>query len=503
MDVNRWVFSALLGAAVLLPQLGAIRAAEKSAPEAKPAAGVAAVFPMQDLSIFDLPDEMQHIVAQAAGGVVGTSGSSQPDKDVKAYPKLRSKQPLYGSVSLGQDRRQPSKGKAYHFVLDESGAAEKPKAVKPDESKPKEEKAAQKPQYDRLHFDANGDLDLTNDPVVSLHEGGLGSLRGLVGQVSTKIFDSVSVPLAAGAPAGKGRMQYLPIWMDQGEYKFMAFLPWTGRKGKVRLGKESFDAILMPSVSGRFDDKTSPLHLIPVEGPKGDLGWTMPTLGSLREAGGQYYTISASPGGDQLTVAPYQGDTGVLVVKSGGKDLKRLGAVGILQTQEMMLPLGRFTYPAPEPKQTKFALPVGDYRVMILSVAYGNLTVGLRSAMDASARGLSPGKARVPVNSIVIRKDKPYVIEFSGKPEIQFMSPAEDARLKPGNQVRVAAMVVDPALRMMITDLEDTTKETGKIQYKDPSGKTVSVPRYASLNPSVVISDSKGKKVAEGEMPFG
>jgi hypothetical protein len=54
----------------------------------------------------------------------------------------------------------------------------------------------------------------------------------------------------------------------------------------------------------------------------------------------------------------------------------------------------------------------------------------------------------------------------------------------------------------MIVALLDKTREIGRFEY-DVDGERVSHPRYAMLNPTVVITDASGNEVASGEMPFG
>ena len=70
-----------------------------------------------------------------------------PFAQVKAYPAFVSKKPIYGSIHFNQDRKQPNSGQIVYFAVDESQGTGK--------------------GYDRLYFDANGDLDLRNDPVVA------------------------------------------------------------------------------------------------------------------------------------------------------------------------------------------------------------------------------------------------------------------------------------------------------------------------------------------------
>lgn len=110
--------------------------------------------------------------------------STQPSKQVKRYPKLNSKKPLYGSVVFDGSFVDPSVGTVFHFVLDESGDAPRAESGKREAAKSsswlatlaralageKAESPQPKPpepvRYDRLYFDLNRDLDLTNDQVL-------------------------------------------------------------------------------------------------------------------------------------------------------------------------------------------------------------------------------------------------------------------------------------------------------------------------------------------------
>ena len=62
---------------------------------------------------------------------------TEPPAEVKKWPKLRAKRPLYGTAHFDRDLQNPLGGITMHFVLDESGDApappsEKPKAAKGD-----------------------------------------------------------------------------------------------------------------------------------------------------------------------------------------------------------------------------------------------------------------------------------------------------------------------------------------------------------------------------------
>ena len=130
---------------------------------------------------------------------------------------------------------------------------------------------------------------------------------------------------------------------------------------------------------------------------------------------------------------------------------------------------------------------------------------GLRRLADEPPPRLHArfGRASKRAGRIEIRKDKPYVLDFATKPEVHFRAPSEGEIFKPGDQIWLAAVLRIPHKGLMIGGLEDMGKKTGEIKWTAEDGKQMTSPRYASLEPTVVITDSSGKKVAEGTMPFG
>ena len=148
-------FSALCGAALLVSSLASAAAAAAEKKSGKEDA----VFHLQEVSVFD--GGVGEALFRGAYAQVAT----EPFKEVKAYPKLKSKQPLYGKLQFDRSLANPE-GIAIYFVLDESG--ETPPAAKPAEKKPEKRHAADRKlsSYDRLYIDANRDGDLTNDPLL-------------------------------------------------------------------------------------------------------------------------------------------------------------------------------------------------------------------------------------------------------------------------------------------------------------------------------------------------
>jgi hypothetical protein len=143
-------------------------------------------------------------------------------------------------------------------------------------------------------------------------------------------------------------------------------------------------------------------------------------------------------------------------------------------------------------------VPIGDYLPAYLSVRLGRLSLSLSQNYHSDGKRVSRD-GRPPVYGISIRKDRPYTLDFSNQPEVMFTSPTNQQRIKPGETLMVAAVLVDPKLDIMIRRLEDTSRK----QTKDAEDKPLHYERNLSLDPTVIITRANGKKVAEGVMPFG
>jgi hypothetical protein len=226
-------------------------------------------------------------------------------------------------------------------------------------------------------------------------------------------------------------------------------------------------------------------------------------LSTLRPADGQLYQISATPTGDRLTVGPYRGEYGLLKVGPGERqNIERLGVSGVLYSEQMMLPLGDVVSMPPAETSPEHKIPVGEYTPTYLRLDFGKLAASLSQnyySKDAPHVRLSKPTAE----SLKIRKDNPLVLDFSRKPLILFTSPPKGQTVKPGSSVKIRAVIVDSQLDMLVRSLYDTTQKTGERTYSYAGGRTATIPRYASLAPTVAVTDSSGKQVAEGKMPFG
>ncbi len=501
---------------------------EKTVAASKPGADEVAVFDMKEVSLYDQKERGAISEFPLLGGQIA-SLRTQPAKEVKAYPKLNSKQPLYGSIAFGRERgtvpfsltrksgQSPGKqGPAtkFYFVLDQSGTAvsANQRTARADADKSAAGKRT-KTRYDRLYFDVDGDLDLTNDAAVSPMKDPPNGLTGLFnGPQATVIFNPVHIPLGE-EPKAKGQaIRVLPVIIlygktYDGNAGRMMLMAASARKGEVRLGTRAYSALLVPrsGMIGRMDHPDTPLILTPVEGQQPlDSYPGMNTLAAVRESGGEFYRISATPSGDQLTVRPFGGERGLFELSVGDKQIKPLAVFASLAlnestSRETVLLVGETGSPmqADRAKTAEHRLPVGDYRPLRLMVDCGDLRISLRPDYT-----LDSGASK-PAGRIEIRKDKPYLLDLAAKPEVHFRAPSEGATFKPGDQIWLGAVLRIPRNGFMVDGLEGVDKKAGEITWTAADGKQMTSPRYAAFGPTVVITDSSGKKVAEGTMPFG
>ncbi len=145
-------------------------------------------------------------------------------------------------------------------------------------------------------------------------------------------------------------------------------------------------------------------------------------------------------------------------------------------------------------------VPVGDYTIDHTGIDYGSLHMTISDNYHTD--GIRQDRHRQRKFMVQIRKDKPFVLDFSNKPEVLFAGPAKDSVFKPGDEVKVYAVLIDPALDIMIRRLDDTRQKV-KDEIDLGDGKKETREKNKSLDPVVTIADSGGKTVAEGPMPFG
>ncbi len=437
------------------------------------------VFNLDEVSVFDVGEVFRDFIRCQS-----TFCDSRPRRPVK-YPAFKSEKPLYGSVHFaGRSIEFHTPGR-YHFAIDESVGTGK--------------------EYDRLYFDHNCDLDLTNEtplmPQKSPPDGALLSYPSIEQQVC---FESFEVTFDFG-PTGKCAIEIMPrLMISQGGHSELSFVATKARKGQINIGGVRYYALLGYGYSfgDLFEQTSRAFYLIPKIGTQDYPRWLgADQLRAMHKIDGKYYRFSATPAGDKLFVQPYDGDFGTFEVGAGGRDMyPEMTIQGSLCSEDMVVAVGELKHGRPRSVKS-CRLPVGDYLPGALTVTFGLLRI------EVSKNYHSDGKLRNRSGSplfygIKIRKDKPFVLDFSNKPEVMFVSPAQDHRVKIGEQLQVESVLIDPKLDIIIRRLEDITRKQKK-EYVTSNGQKRASKQLMSLEPKVLITRANGEKVAEGVMSFG
>lgn len=431
-------------------------------------------FSLKEISAFDLD------IRDFKRGEYSETGK-EPDPAIKALSKFKSKNPLFGKFELGKIDTEKDNAVSYYYALDESSGTGK--------------------GYDLLYFDINRDLDLSNDkPLKPMFFSPKGAAFGGNYIEKEVFFKYITFNFDVGSGV-KLEREFLPHLVIQKNGDHNLFLVSKKlRTGKVEIAGERFTAYLGHSyiVGLSFDWPGTALHLIPENDPNRIPRWwgaqSIKAIHRIPDTpSGGYFRFSASPQGDQLFVRPYIGDFGVFEIGAGNRKLDKMEVSGSFYSLNANVAVGG------EPEDwggRKHApscrIPEGDYYPSYISVNYGKLRIVISENYHSDGKSMDR-LDRPHVYGISIRKDKPYILDFSNKPAVMFASPSKDHRVKTGEKFKVEAVLTDPVLDIMIRGLTDTTRKK-KTNYGE---------RDFSLDPTVVITRSDGEIVAQGEMPFG
>ncbi len=422
----------------------------------------AAAFDLKEISTFDVRD------AEKSSFHFGAYVICETKRDAKAvrYPALQSDKPLYGSFHVGASATELDAGYHYRFAMDESAGSGR--------------------GYDRMYIDMNRNGDLTDDgfcrpmkdvPTKALFE---------FGSDATQVcFETIKLQIVPGEDPSE-RLEVMPRLLVLGDRWYAVLTTMKARTGQIQIGEDRFTAVLGHSgaIPGRFDHPETGLFLFAANGPSDSslASWYGgDRLMAMHRVGDTYYRLAATPSGDKLFVWPYRGPFGTLELKAGERKVQNVSFSGTLGSKDMAISLtdglgGQNLSPS-----SSFRLPVGDYAPALLNVMYDTLNCLI--LRNRHADGLVGGRAQQgpAIYAIQIREGKPFVLDLSGKPQVVFASPARNHRLKPGEELDVKAVLVDPSLDVMFRRIG----------------------RDDSFNPRVVIKRSNGEIVAEGVMPFG
>ncbi|MBA7674804.1 hypothetical protein ES703_83029 [subsurface metagenome] len=435
------------------------------------------VFNLDEVSVFDVGEVFRDFLRGQS-----TFCNRRPRRPIK-YPAFKSEKPLYGSIDFAGRTAESHAPGGYHFALDESAGTGK--------------------GYDRLYFDHNCDLDLTNDtPLASMQSPPKGALLRLEQEVC---FESFEVTFDYG-PAARRAIEIMPrLTIIQGGYSELCLVATKVRKGQINIGGAGYYALLgyTYSVGGPFDQTGRAFYLIPKIGTQDYPRWLGANqLRAMHKIGGTYYHFSATPAGDKLFVRPYDGDFGTFEVGAGGRNMyPEMTMHGSLCSEDMVVAVGGELLHGRLTSAKSCRLPVGDYLPWSLKITFGLLRIEVSKNYHSDGKPRNRGGSSL-FYGIKIRKDKPFVLDFSNKPEIMFASPSKGHRVKLGGQLRVEAHLIDPKLDIIIRRLEDITRKQ-KIEYVTSKGQKRTSKQVMSLEPKVLITHANGEKVAEGAMPFG
>lgn len=283
--------------------------------------------------------------------------------------------------------------------------------------------------------------------------------------------------------------------------------PGKVRKGEIKIGGNEYGIFLSPHP--RTD-----ICLFPKDRPLDYPHWPRAfQLNSMHVIGETYYRFAINSTGDKLFVRPYKGQLGKFEVGAGGRDTHEVTITGSLQSKDTVVPIGgELENGWPKPVRS-CELPVGNYLPVSMSISLTTLSRGISDNYHSESLSTlslwisdnyhSDGKPhdmdRPKVYGIKIRKDKPFVLDFSNEPEVVFTSPTKDQRVQPGDELSVKAVLTDPKLDIMIgirygKRKEELTSHDGKRTVKESVGP---------IDPKVVITRADGERIAEGVMPFG
>ena len=263
------------------------------------------------------------------------------------------------------------------------------------------------------------------------------------------------------------------------------------KQGQITLANRPFKILLGDRPEREF-------FLFDVEKGFGPYWWGSWSLHSYHKIDDNFFEFMLIEEGNKIAARPYKGQLGTIKVGKGGRDLERVEFNGSVRQQgSATAPIGTikdyWTGPVAECR-----IPVGDYTPYIMDVTYDNLSITISNNYHTNAQGQSRGKKEI-VYGMQVRKDKPYVLDFSNKLMVVFDEPSmRKTSFSRGQEVKFAAVLVDPELDIMIRRLNDTLVQ---VEKESSSGRKYT--RSKSLDPKVVITRADGEVIAEGVMPFG
>ncbi|MBN2592633.1 MAG: hypothetical protein JXA81_03925 [Sedimentisphaerales bacterium] len=243
-------------------------------------------------------------------------------------------------------------------------------------------------------------------------------------------------------------------------------------------------------------------YLYDTETGKGPYWWGSWSLHSYHKIGDAFFEFMLIEDGNKIAARPYKGPLGTIMAGKGGRELEKVEFNGsVHQKENVAAPIG-IIEDYWTGSVTECKIPAGDYTAYLMKVTYNNLAIDISNNYHTNVQGQSAGKEIV--YGMQVRQDKPYVLDFSNEPMVIFDQPPKtQTNFSRGDEIKFAAVLIDPKLDIMIRGLDDTSVKVDK-EYKDSSGKVVHTAKVEkSLDPNVVIARADGEVIAKGVMPFG
>ncbi|MHC4629988.1 MAG: hypothetical protein ACYS9C_01810 [Planctomycetota bacterium] len=263
------------------------------------------------------------------------------------------------------------------------------------------------------------------------------------------------------------------------------------KQGQITLANRSFKVLLGDRLEREF-------FLFDVEKGFGPYWWGSWSLHSYHKIDDKFFEFMLIDQGNKIAARPYKGQLGTIKIGKGGRDLEKIEFNGSVNQQgSAAAPIGTIKDYMTGPV-TECTVPVGDYMPYFLHVTYDNLDISISNNYHTNAQGQSE-REKQTVYGMQVRKDQPYVLDFSSEPAVVFDEPGKDkTTFKRGEEIKFAAVLVDPELDIMIRRLYDTSVQ---VEKESSSGRKYN--RRKSLDPKVVITRADGEVITEGVMPFG
>lgn len=255
----------------------------------------------------------------------------------------------------------------------------------------------------------------------------------------------------------------------------------TVKQAELTLAGRPFKVLLGGNLIREF-------FLYDVEKEFGPYWWGSWSAHSYHKIDDGFFQFMVVDNGAKIAARPYKGDLGVIKVGKGNRSLEKAEFSGsVRQADSISAPIGKINGQSPD-AVTECQIPAGDYTAYYLSVTYDNLSISISNNYHTNARGQS-SNGKETVYGMKVRKDEPFVLDFSNEPVVVFDEPSRSiTSFSRGTEIKFAAVLVDPELDVMVRRLYDMQGNNGE---------------RVSLDPKVVITRPDGEIVGEGVMPFG